>query len=475
MAELRKVVVRTWVASFVLGLAGCAAYEDRPIDAKATAQDWNQRSLADEGLHQFLTRVAPQPPPVWPQPEWNLDQLTLAALYFQPSLEVARAQIEVARAAVRTAGQRPNPTVTASATYDSTTPPPWIPAVSFDVPIETAGKRGHRLAAAEQNADAARWSWRDQAWQVRVAVRSALLNLYHARESRALLDVQLKARREIVRLLEGQLRAGAVAPTEVASARISLRTDELAEQQADQTEMEALENLADAVGLPNAVLSGTRFSFSGLDQVPEETPSGQMQLAAVLRRADIRGALAAYAAAQSDLQLEIANQYPDIHLGPGYELDQTDNKWTLGLTLPLPLLNRNEGPIAEAEARRRLAAAQFVATQAKALNEVAAAVAACESSRRQWRTASDLLHEQQQRRASIQDLLRAGDAEPVTVATAEVEYAIAAVVQLDALVKVQEAFGKLEAATQSPAAMTEDELRAAEETSATPARGTHEK
>jgi broad specificity phosphatase PhoE len=30
---------------------------------------------------------------------------------------------------------------------------------------------------------------------------------------------------------------------------------------------------------------------------------------------------------------EIAKQYPDIHLGPGYQYDQGVNKWTLGFSV----------------------------------------------------------------------------------------------------------------------------------------------
>jgi outer membrane protein TolC len=66
--------------------------------------------------------------------------------------------------------------------------------------------------------------------------------------------------------------------------------------------------------------------------------------------------LAEYNASQSALQLEIAKQYPDIHLNPGYEFDQGDNKWSPGLTVTLPILNQNKGPIAEAEAKRTEAA-----------------------------------------------------------------------------------------------------------------------
>ena len=67
----------------------------------------------------------------------------------------------------------------------------------------------------------------------------------------------------------------------------------------------------------------------------------------------------------NDLRLEIARQYPDLHLNPGYEFDQADSKWALGLSIELPLLNQNQGPIAEAEARRLESAARFESLQAR--------------------------------------------------------------------------------------------------------------
>ena len=59
-------------------------------------------------------------------------------------------------------------------------------------------------------------------------------------------------------------------------------------------------------------------------------------------RADIRAAIADYEASQSALQLELAKQYPDVHLNPGFQWDQGESKWQLGLTVdrrisfPLP-------------------------------------------------------------------------------------------------------------------------------------------
>src|SRR5206468_6717230 len=93
-------------------------------------------------------------------------------------------------------------------------------------------------------------------------------------------------------------------------------------------------------------------------------------------RSDILAALAKYHAAQSALELEIAKQVPDFHLGPGYQYDQGPNKWTLAISFELPVFHRNEAAIAEALARRVEAAAQFTLVQSQAIAAIDAAVAA---------------------------------------------------------------------------------------------------
>ena len=70
------------------------------------------------------------------------------------------------------------------------------------------------------------------------------------------------------------------------------------------------------------------------------------------------------------MKLEIAKQYPDAHLGTGYQFDQGENKWALGLSVEIPVLNRNQGPIAETEAKRGEAAARVLALQARIVGEV---------------------------------------------------------------------------------------------------------
>ena len=441
-------------------VAGCATFHSQPISSEKTAANFDARSLNDENLHAFLetNHVTGD----WPRQSWDLNAFTLAAFYYQPALAEARAQWAAVEATQITAGQRPNPTVGFTPTKDTTTTPPWIYGVTWDIPIETAGKRGKRIAQAEHLSEAAKWDFIGAAWQVRSHVRATLLNLYTARETESLLARQEAAQSNVVRLLEGQLAAGAVSSYEVTQARVTLGTTRLARQDATGQSAQARVQLASALGLPLRALDGVEFSFAGLNEFPKDLTAPEVRRDAILNRADVRGALADYAASQSALQLEIAKQYPDLHLGPGYELDQTDNKWSLGVSLDLPILNHNQGPVAEAKANRAAAAAHFLTVQTTAIAEIDSALAGYDAALQKSATAKSLLENLQKQADSVRAQVQAGEVEPLALASAEAEYATGSQSQLDALVKAQQALGQLEDAVQSPLTLPPETIRAAQ-------------
>jgi outer membrane protein TolC len=450
-----------WTAIFgATLLAGCATFHSQPISPEKTAADFDARSLADENLHAFLetNHITGD----WPRQSWDLNALTLAAFYYQPALAEARAQWAAVEMSKITAGERPNPTVGFTPTYDTTTTPPWILGVTWDIPIETAGKRGKRIAQAEHLSEAAKWDFVGAAWQVRSHVRAALLNLYSARETESLFARQEMAQSNVVQLLKGQFSLGAVSSYEVTQARVTLGTTRLVRQDATGQSAQARVQLASALGLPLRALDGVEFSFTGLDQFPQGLTAPEVRRDAILNRADVRGALADYAASQSALQLEIAKQYPDLHLGPGYELDQTDNKWSLGVSLDLPILNHNQGPVAEAKANLAAAAAYFLTVQTTAIAEIDSALAGYAAALQKSATAKSLLEDLQKQLDSVHAQAQAGEAEPLTLANADAEYATGAQSQLDALVKAQEALGQLEDAVQSPLTLSPETIRAAQ-------------
>jgi outer membrane protein TolC len=436
-----------------LAMAGsCIRYHPKPVAPAKVMEDFEARRLDAPELKSFLLQN--QDVKNWPPDAWDLKALTLAALYYHPDMDIARAEWGVARAGRITAGERPNPTLNPLLGYNSTTPrsevTPWIPEITLEIPIETAGKRGFRVAEARHLSEAARWNILSAAWEVRSRLRGALLEVYAAGEKAALLRDQEKLQAETVRIIEAQKEAGEVSTYDLTQARVALDNGRLAAIEADRVKEDALARLASALGLPRRALDGVNLSFDGFRRPEPEIPAGEVRRHAVLNRSDILASLSEYAASQSALRLEIAKQYPDIRLGPNYQLDQTDSKWTIGLALDLPILSRNRGPIAEAEARRAGSAARFLALQSQVISELDAAVEDCRSALLKSKAADDLLANltRQERVARVRREL--GEISKLELLGIELELNAGAQARLEALVQAQEAVGRLENAAQSP-------------------------
>jgi hypothetical protein len=105
-----------------LGLLGCQHFEPKPISVEQRATELETRSLTNSELKNYLEANLGREIGTWPKPRWDFEMLTLAAFYFQPSLHVARAQRDVAKAAIRTAGGRPNPTIGVTPEYSFNPP-----------------------------------------------------------------------------------------------------------------------------------------------------------------------------------------------------------------------------------------------------------------------------------------------------------------------------------------------------------------
>ena len=443
-------------------LGACVHYQPRPIALTSTLDDFDARTLSDAGLAQ-----AAEPAhlaPTWPPPTWDLPALTIAALYYNPDLASVRAAWTVARAGLVTAGQRPNPAVVdAGPGFNSSTEPrtitPWILNLDLDFTIETAGKRGHRIELTQGLSEAARFQVAAAAWQVRGRVRQSLLDLFAAVRSVDILDRQQTIQQSNITLFQRQLDAGEISTFEMAQARLQLDGIRLALADARRQQEDARVRLATAVGVPVAAFEGVRLGLDAFDVVLATVPDAAVRRTALLNRADILSALAAYAASQSALQLEIARQYPDIHLGPGYQMDQGSNKWTI-FAFPgfLPIFNRNQGPIGEAEARRTAAANAVTAVQAGAIGVIDRALAAYRAALDTLAVAQQSLGEVQTVERTAQTQFAAGAISQLDLGVIQVERAARELAQLQALVQVQQAVGDLEDAMQRPADLPIDPL-----------------
>jgi outer membrane protein TolC len=446
MNAIRKGIAPLF-AVFLLG--GCAVqrYRAAPIVASATASAFASRNLADPGLQSFEEQNLGHPLSSWPPKTWDLQTLSLAALYFSPALESARARVAGTEAALVTAGARPNPSVSIAPGI----PSPYLLTLDFSFPIETAGKRGHRIQVAHSLDQAARFDLADSAWTIHSGVRTGLLNYLLASRNLELFRAEEKVREDQVNILEQIFSAGEIQRQSIDLARIELAKTHVAIIMAEGQVSETKAALGAAVGLPVAALQSV-FSWPNIDTPAsaESLSADQVQRDAVLNRLDIRRSLAQYVAAEASLRLEIAKQYPDINLGPGYTYEETHSFFTVGFSTTVPLFNRNQGPIAEAEAHRKEAAAAFRERQAQVIARSERALAIYTAALKEQAEAESLRKLQETQLQIMQETIRAGADDRLSLDNVEIQSWVLARAQLDALLRAQRALGELEDSVQRP-------------------------
>jgi outer membrane protein TolC len=183
---------------------------------------------------------------------------------------------------------------------------------------------------------------------------------------------------------------------------------------------------------------------------PESLSPEEVQREAVVNRLDIRRALAQYAAAEAGLQLEIAKQYPDINIGPGYTYEETHSFFTVAASSTIPLFNRNQGPIAEAEARRKEAASAFVERQAQVIVRSERALAVYTAALKEVSEAESLRKLQENQMQITQQAIHSGTDIRLNLDSVQIQVWLLARARVDALGRAQRALGDLEDAVQKP-------------------------
>jgi outer membrane protein, heavy metal efflux system len=434
-----------------MGSAGCAPvqhYQPAPLAPRPSAARLESQTLLDPELKQCLEQTDASLA-VWPPRAWNPRLLTLAALCLSPALDVARAQAATAEAARITAGARPNPTISVAPGI----PSPYLFGLNFTVPFESAGKRGLRMEEASDLSQSARLALGEAAWRVESGVRGALVNYFLAVRQLALLCREAQLRAEQAALLEERFRTGEIARPQWVASRVALESTRVSVRAAEGQTNEARAAVAAAVGVPAAALAQVQFSWPDFETLPGERKlsSEVVQREAVLNRLDVRRALAAYAAADVALRIEIARQHPNFNLGPGYQFEERNSYFTVGFSTTLPVFNRDQGPIAEAEARRKEAAAQFLSTQARVIAESEAALARYRSALGEFKEIqTSLIRLQDDREGMERQAVEAGESDQVQLNLVLIEKSAMAQAGLSALGRAQRALGALEDAVECP-------------------------
>jgi len=432
-------------------LAGCARFEPQYISSEETVAALESRLLTDPGLRAFIEKNLGRELKQWPLKRWDLETLTLAGYYFHPNLDVARAEWRTAAAGAIGAGARPNPTISFTPGYNvnaASAVSPWLAAAGFDWPVETAGKRKLRVTHARQVAEGAHLNLISAAWKVRADVRNSLAAYRFAGNQLSALEQKVALQKQIVERLEQRLAAGAISSSEVTPARIVLQKTELELSVVRENYAMAASHAAEAIGIPARVFEKTPKTMTVYTPQLSNSQLAEARRIALQNRTDILAALVDFDAAQTALRLEIAKQYPDIHLNPNYEYDAGENKWRLGVSLELPILNRNEGGIADAKARRDEAAARFTALQAKVISEIDAATKPFRIARERTFAIQSAFTNQRKQEDAVAAQVKAGEAESLDLLNVKLEKLALVSINDETGFRCEQAFGRLEDAVQ---------------------------
>jgi outer membrane protein TolC len=447
-------LIRFAVGALLLGcaLAGCRLqpYQPRPLEPQQAAAEFLARRADSPALRDFLEREGAAPTE-WPKAAWGLRDLALAARFFHPEVEAARAEVAAGEAAVAAAARPAVPVAKPLVEHHDRADPGqsrWSYGLELEIPLAGPDRREARLAQAQQRLEAARAEEAATAWRAGSRLRRSFVEHFEATES-ARLDVEERALRTAqATALERRLARGAADAPEAGAARLRLELAELKAAEGEARLRQTLARLADALGLPREAVAPLRFDFSALERAPAAPAAEALREQALRGRSDIRRSLAQYAAADAELRLAVAAQYPELRLRPAYLWDQGDNIWALALGIPLQMLQDQEAPVRAAEARRELEARRFTALQAQVIADADAASGAYAASLARLATASRAQAAAEAERARAARALSAGQEDRLALLEAEARALEAHRARLGALAAAQRAWGELQDAAQ---------------------------
>ena len=336
----------TWLAS------GCAHYMPAPVDLARFPAMLQARRLDEKPAGST----------------WSGAELVTAALSRAPAVVQAQAAYRSARAAARAARVPPPMTLNLTAEYskDAGGTSPWLFGTTSDIPLDFGARRSARLGAADLVALQALYDFGEAAWSTRMAVRRAMIDRAFADREVVLATRLAELRRDRSARLGLRLRSGEEARPVVLTAEADLATAERRVLQAQARRRQADLALAKALGVEAPAVEA--LVIEPLAEAAAAPPAvTAWRNEAVLSRRDVLGAVADYDQAETALRLEIAKQYPDVHLDPGYTWERGVTKWPFTVSLVLPPYDLNRAGIKTAQARRAEAARKLEMVQAGVL------------------------------------------------------------------------------------------------------------
>ncbi len=382
----------------------------------------------------------------------SLDQILVYADRHAPTLQVARRRLGLGDAAV--AGASPilpdNPQVSIGAgpriAGDSTHADL---SASLSQRFEIAGERGLRVAAAERTRDRIRAEIDETRWEVHRDVHAAFHRALVARERLAAADRLLAFQERLLGITRGRLRAGDVSPLAVRLAEGELSQARVTRIAAEQGYLRTRLELGALAGWPTAHPPEP----AGRLDVPRDPPGTPVLIeAARQHQPRLRTLHAARTEADARAQSADRDAWPEPTVGVQVTREGTpaglEETIVLGtLSLPIPVIQRNQGARETARTESRIAGAEQAAFGSQLHNRIEQHRTAVIASAAQLRTyGSEILPTFEENLRLIQRAFELGEIDILQVSVARERFLRIQADALDAYGNYFQAIADLEGA-----------------------------
>jgi outer membrane protein TolC len=388
-------------------LFGCASYQAKPLNTKPTLLNEVPRTRANTG-QMSLTELTAHP--VNPDDGLDMTEVAILAVINNPELKVARDERSIAQAELMAARVLPNPQLTAGIDHPTNGGPGTMNAFNAGLSYDIGAllTRNASINASRANSLKLNLTVLWQEWQV---VQQARLLFVSSTEQQKMMRVfkvyrdLLAARyqREQKALQEGNLAIEMVSADLTVLQEANTSINDL-ERQMSKTrrDLNALLNVSPDVEL-NLVGNA---DLPEPDQARIETDLAQLPK----RRPDLLALQAGYKSQEERLRKAVLAQFPALTIGVTRARD-TSGIYTsgIGITLSLPIFDRNQGPIAIEKATRKRLYDEYQARLNTAYAQVKNLFAQSNQVNRQYKEVINALPDMERTAARAKAALDAGD------------------------------------------------------------------
>lgn len=324
------------------------------------------------------------------------NDLVRRALASNAELAAARLDIERARARLRQAGLRPNPTLDFEQTTGRFTDAPGESEVSVGlaVPLELGGKRRRRIELGRAEFEAAEAEVADRERrltnEVRTLYAEALASIRELGTLEELNNIDLQT----TRFVQARVNEGETAPIELNQLRVEVERLRSRRSLVEGRLQASLLRLKSLTGVPANELVRLREDIASPGLAPPPASLESAIEIALRSRPDLKLARLNVEVAQAGLRLARSYGVPDVTAFTKYSqgrsvfddtpvgvLRDRDKLLTFGVSVGIPVFNRNQGAKAEATAAITQAERRVEFAEAVVRSEVQSAYARYEAAR----------------------------------------------------------------------------------------------